>query len=70
MAIRKNEIWKDNNTGAKYQLKEVEKDFDGSILNIKMQNINNAGAIFDLGEWELRNSYTKVDDHAGAKRRG
>ncbi len=67
---RNNEIYKDNHTGAKYRIIEVEKDFDGSILNIKIQNLNNAGSIFDLGEWELKNNYTKLDGFNEALKRG
>ncbi len=70
MKVRVNEIWQDNNTGAKYRIMKVETDIDFSILNIKIQNINNAGAIFDLGEWELKNHYTKLDDLASARSRG
>lgn len=68
--MRQNEIWQDNSTSAKYRILQVEKESDGSILNIKIQNINNKGAIFDLGAWELLSSYTKVDDLASARRRG
>ena len=67
---KKNEIYKDNDTGAKYRILEIEKDLDGSILNIKIQNINNAQAIFDLGEWELKNNYIKVDDLYSSRYRG
>lgn len=68
--IRRGQIWQDNSTGAKYKVVEVEKDFDYSILNVKIQNINNAGAIFDLGEWELKNHYTLIDSYSKAKLRG
>ena len=68
--MRVNEIWRDNNTGAKYRIIQVEKDLDGSILNIKIQNIHNAGAIFDLGEWELKNNYTLIDSLHQARMRG
>ena len=67
---KKNEIYKDKDTGAKYRILEIEKDLDGSILNIKIQNINNAQAIFDLGDWELKNNYIKVDDLHSSKQRG
>lgn len=70
MIIRMNEIWKDNLTGAKYQIIEVENDSDGSILNIKIRNINNKGFTYDLGYWELTHNYHKVDDMASARRRG
>lgn len=70
MIIRTNEIWKDNLTGAKYQIVEVENDSDGSILNIKIRNINNKGFTYDLGYWELKQNYHKVDDNASARRRG
>ncbi len=70
MTIRINEIWKDNLTGAKYQIIEVENDLDGSILNIKIRNINNKGLTYDLGYWVLTNHYHRVDDMASARRRG
>ncbi len=68
--IKINQIWQDNNTGAKYRILKVEEDLDMSILNIKIQNINNAGAIFDLGEWELKNSYSLIDSLSKARSRG
>lgn len=70
MTIRINEIWKDTLTGAKYQIVEVENDSDGSVLNIKIRNINNKGFTYDVGYWELLNYYYKVDDMASARRRG
>ena len=70
MRIQTGSIWKDDNTGRKYIILNVEKDADGSILNIKIQNVNNAGAIFDLGEWELKNNYTKIDDFFSSLKRG
>lgn len=68
--ISKGQLYKDNMTGGKYRIIEVEKDSDHSILNIKIQNINNAGAIFDLGEWELKSNYSLVDSLSKAKLRG
>ena len=70
MIIRMNEIWKDNVTGGKYQIIEVENDSDGSILNIKIRNINNKGLTYDLGYWELTQNYHKVDNMASARSRG
>lgn len=67
--IKQGDIWKDNYTGGKYQIVQVERDFDGSILNIVIRNIN-SGAMFDLGDWELLNKYTKIDSLHKSKLRG
>lgn len=68
--IRVGDLWQNNYSGEKYKVVEVEKDFDQSILNVKIQNINNAGTIFDVGVLELRNGYTKIDSYSKAKLRG
>lgn len=67
--VKQGDIWRDIHTGGKYQIVQVEKELDGSILNVKMRNIN-SGTMFDLGEWELLNAYTKIDSLNKSKQRG
>lgn len=68
--VRQGEIWRDNYTGGEYQIVKVELDYDdGSIMNIVIKNINSAEC-FDVGEWELKNYYSKIDSLNHAKSRG
>jgi len=69
MTIRQGQVWQSKFNTAKYQLIQVEREIDGNILNIVMKNIN-SGVIFDIGDWELRQSYELVDSISKAKRRG
>lgn len=68
-SIKQGDIWRDIHTGGKYQITQVERELNGSILNIKMRNIN-SGTMFDLGEWELLSAYTKIDSFKKSKLRG
>lgn len=67
--IKQGDIFKNDYTGGKYQIAAVEKDFDGSILNIILKNIN-SGASFEIGEWELNQYYTRIDTLNKSKQRG
>lgn len=67
--IKQGDIWQSDNTGGKYQIAAVEKEHDGSILNIILKNIN-SGASFEIGEWELNLYYTRIDTLSKSKQRG
>lgn len=68
--MKVNEIWKDDNTGAKCKIIQVEKDLEGKIINIKIQSIRNASLIWDVSYWELKNNYTLIDSLHNARLRG
>ena len=68
--MKVNEIWKDDNTGAKYKIIQVEKDLEGSILNIKLQSCRNASLIWIVTYWELKKNYTLIDSLHNARLRG
>ncbi len=67
--IHEGDIWRDFYTGIKYKIVTVERELGGNILNIKIQNIA-SGSVFDIGEWELKKSYVKIDSLHNAKIRG
>lgn len=57
--IRKKDIYIDKTTEGVWIVLNVENDYDGSILNIKLQNENNKSLVIDVGDWELENLYYK-----------
>lgn len=67
--IKQGDIWQSDYTRGKYQIAAVEKEHDGSILNIILKNIN-SGASFEIGEWELNLYYTRIDTLSKSKQRG